>query len=155
MERNLDNMISNPPRYFGHPHDVLQEPGITTDEKRKILESWKLDAQLLAQSTAENMTGGEESDLREISKTLVQLNTAEPPVKAVEKTRARTGVTVGLSIGAVAGAGVGLLFLAASNGWSSVARDGWMTPISVLIEATVAGALVGGIIAAIRAVSRD
>lgn len=154
MERNVEEMISNPPRYFRHPHDVLDEP-ISTAEKRKILESWKLDAQRLAESTAENMSGGEEGDLREVAKTLVQLNTAEPEVKPVIKTRKRTGVTAGLVVGGLIGAGVALLFLAASNGWSAVAREGWMTPLSVLIEATVAGALVGGIISAIRAVSRE
>jgi len=154
MERNLDNMISNPPRYFNHPAEVLDEP-ISTDEKRKILESWKLDAQQLAHSTAENMSGGEESDLREVSKTLIQLNTAEPPVKASPVARPKTGVTIGLAIGALAGAGVALLFLAASNGFSAAVREGWMTPISVLIEATIAGALVGGIATAIRSVAKE
>jgi hypothetical protein len=153
MERNLDNMISNPPRYFNHPAEVLNEP-VSTADKRRILESWKHDAQQLAQSTAENMSGGEEGDLREVSKTLIQLNTAEPPVKTVPA-RPKTGVTLGLAIGALAGAGVALLFLAASNGFSAAAREGWMTPISVLVEATVAGGLVGGIVSAIRAVGRE
>jgi hypothetical protein len=154
MERNLDNMISNPPRYFNHPAEVLNEP-LSTEDKRKILESWKQDAHQLAQSTAENMSGGEEGDLRAVNKTLIQLNTAEPPATLRPDTRNRTGVTLGLAIGAIAGAGVALLFLAASNGFSAAAREGWMTPISVLIEASIAGALVGGIISAIRSASRD
>ena len=154
MERNLDNMISNPPRYFGHPAEVLYEP-LSIEDKRRILESWKQDAHQLALSTAENMSGGEQGDLREVNKTLIQLNTAQPPTKSDRQKRKRTGVTVGIAIGALAGVGVALLFLAASNGFSAAAREGWMTPISVLIEAAVAGALVGGIATAIRSVARQ
>jgi hypothetical protein len=154
MERSLENMISNPPRYFSRPEEVLTEP-LSTEDKRRILESWKQDAHQLAQSTAENMSGGEEGDLRAVNKTLIQLNTVEPPAKAGTEGRKHTGVTLGLVVGALAGAGVALLFLAASNGFSAAAREGWMTPISVLIEAAVAGALVGGIATAIRSVSRE
>lgn len=153
MERNIEEMISNPPRYFSHPTEVLNEP-ISTKDKRKILESWKLDAQRLAESTAENMSGGEEEDLRAVNKTLIQLNTAEPATKPMPVTQQPQGVRRGLGIGAIAGLGVALIFLTASNGFTAAAREGWMTPIAVLVEATIAGALVGGIIAAIRTVSR-
>ena len=154
VERTLENMISNPPRYFVRPAEVLTEP-LSTGDKRKILESWKHDADQLAQSTAENMSGGEEGDLRLVNKTLIQLNTAEPPEKDVMTSRKHTGVMLGIAIGALAGVGVALLFLAASNGFSAAAREGWMMPMSVMIEAAVAGALVGGIATAIRPVASE
>ena len=43
------------------------------DEKRRILESWKKDAELLVTAQDENMAGGERSLLQDVSLALDQL----------------------------------------------------------------------------------
>src|SRR5215475_13024454 len=96
MERQMiEDMVAYPHRHFNNPVEVLQDNDLTNDEKRRILESWKLDAQRLAESTAENMTGGEESDLREVSKTLVQLGEMRAPPKKVSHSAGPGGRKLG------------------------------------------------------------
>src|SRR5262249_39614597 len=98
MNTHVEDLIANPNRHFDHPVEVLNEPTLATDEKRGILESWKLDAQRLAESTAENMTGGEESDLRDVSKVLVQLKEMEKAPAARQPDRRPTrGVGAGMA----------------------------------------------------------
>jgi hypothetical protein len=65
-EREVDHAIADPTRDFKTPMDVVRDPGLDIDEKRKILESWKTDAQLLATAQDENMAGGESSRLQEV-----------------------------------------------------------------------------------------
>jgi len=57
VNTHVEDLIAYPQRYFDRPDEVLVEPMLTLDEKHRILESWKLDAQRLAESTAENMSG--------------------------------------------------------------------------------------------------
>ena len=100
MERQIDDLVANPHRHFNSPVEVLKDDEISTADKRRILESWKLDASRLAESTAENMSGGEESELREVSKTLLQLDEMKdtPTVVTRAEPRARKGVGLGLAI---------------------------------------------------------
>jgi hypothetical protein len=77
MDRWIDDFITNPQHHFHAPAEVLADSSLSNDEKRRILESWQLDAQRLAESTAENMSGGEESDLEEVSKSLLELKSLE------------------------------------------------------------------------------
>lgn len=65
-EHQVDHAIADPTRDFETPMDVVRDPGLEIDEKRKILESWKKDAQLLATAQDENMAGGESSRLQEV-----------------------------------------------------------------------------------------
>jgi hypothetical protein len=144
MNTHVEDLISNPNRHFSHPVDVLNEPTLSVDEKRRILESWKLDAQRLAESTAENMSGGEETDLRDVSKVLVQLNEMEKaPVATQPEPRIVTmdtrGVGTGMGVGALVGAGAGLLFTTVTA-----------PSIVVIAQATVIGLIVGGVAAAVR-----
>lgn len=141
MQTHIDELVANPHRHFDHPSEVLSEPTLTKDEKRRILESWKLDAQRLAESTAENMSGGEESDLRDVSKTLVELNAMQEPPGVTQPVRTNnmTGVGTAMILGGVIGAGAGLLIAAVS------------TPsLAIVAQATVAGLLIGGVAAAVR-----
>jgi hypothetical protein len=148
MNTHVEDLIANPHRHFIHPVDVLNEPTLSTDEKRRILESWKLDAQRLAESTAENMSGGEESDLRDVSKVLVQLNemdkapvaTQPEPHSAARNTK---GVGTGLAIGALIGAGAGLLITTATG-----------PSLVVIAQAAVVGLIIGGVAVALRNVVR-
>lgn len=143
MQPHIEDLIANPNRHFDRPDEVLNEPTLSLDEKRRILESWKLDAQRLAESTAENMSGGEESDLRDVSKVLVQLNEMEkaPAVTQADAAPAAVttrGIVTGMAVGAVVGAGAGLLittFAAPS--------------IAIVAQAAVVGLIVGGAAAAI------
>jgi hypothetical protein len=144
MERQIDDLVANPNRHFSSPGEVLDAEEISNDDKRRILESWKLDASRLAESTAENMSGGEESELREVSKTLLQLDEMrdKPAVVTRGEPRHRSGVGMGLGIGAgiglVIGIGVVIAYPAAGV-------------FPVLLEAAAIGAVVGGVTAAIRA----
>lgn len=145
MNTHVEDLIAYPHRHFKHPHDVLDEPTLSIDEKRRILESWKLDAQRLAESTAENMTGGEETDLRDVSKTLVELNQMEEAPQAIQpRKHAAPGVGTGMGIGALVGAGAGLVIIAATG-----------PSLAVLAQATVVGIILGGVAAALRNAVRD
>jgi len=149
MNTHVEDLVANPHRHFSHPVDVLKEPTLSTDEKRRILESWKLDAQRLAESTAENMSGGEESDLRDVSKVLVQLKEMEKaPVASQPEPRSNAsntrGVGTGLALGALVGAGAGLLIATATG-----------PSLAVIAQAAVVGLIIGGVAAALRNVVRD
>jgi hypothetical protein len=145
MNTHVEDLIANPNRHFSHPADVLTEPGLSTDERRRILESWKLDAQRLAESTAENMSGGEETDLRDVSKVLVQLKEMEetPVVRQPDRSATR-GVGTGMAIGAIVGAGAGLLINTLT-----------VASLAVVAQATVVGVILGGVSAALRNAVRD
>lgn len=141
---HVEDLIANPNRHFGHPIDVLNAPTLSTDDKRRILESWKLDAQRLAESTSENMSGGEESDLRAVSKVLVQLNEMDKAPVAKQHDpklpNANTrGVGTGMGLGAIVGAGAGLLITAVTA-----------PSLAVIGQATVVGIIIGGVSAAVR-----
>lgn len=140
MQTDIDELVANPHRHFGHPSEVLSEPTLTNDEKRRILESWKLDARRLAESTAENMAGGEETDLRDVSKVLVELNAmGEAPVVTQPARGAMSGVGTAMILGGVIGAGAGLLIIAMTA-----------PSLAVIAQAAVAGVIIGGATAAVR-----
>jgi hypothetical protein len=71
---NLEQALLSPSTVFKSPRDVLCTPGLSDEERRKILEQWKLDAERLEESANENMTGGERSYLSEVSKALTELD---------------------------------------------------------------------------------
>jgi hypothetical protein len=138
MNTLVEDLIAYPQRYFDHPREVLDEPTLKMDEKRRILESWKLDAQRLAESTAENMTGGEETDLREVSKVLVELKQM-PMTTEVHQTSDRNDVPAGMAIGGLLGAGAGLLAAAVTG-----------PSLTVIAQATVVGVILGGVVTGVR-----
>jgi hypothetical protein len=147
MNTHVEELIAYPHRHFKHPHDVLDEPTLTFEEKRSILESWKLDAQRLAESTAENMSGGEESDLRDVAKVLIELKQMEESPQAIQPKHAKhpaSGVGTGMGLGAMIGAGAGLVIIAATG-----------PSLAVLAQATVMGVILGGVAAALRNAVRD
>lgn len=55
----IDEIVVDPTRHYETPFQVLNDQGISQEQKRRILESWKVDAELLSTATYENMTGGE------------------------------------------------------------------------------------------------
>lgn len=61
QEIDVDAAVLDPTRYFARPAAVLEDTRLSRDEKRRILESWALDAELISAAEAENM-GGREGD---------------------------------------------------------------------------------------------
>lgn len=80
---DIDAAVLNPARYFARPSDVVHAPALSRANKRRILESWARDAELLSQAEAENMAGGDRPHLREARLALLELDdergSAEPP----------------------------------------------------------------------------
>jgi hypothetical protein len=52
---------------------VVTDRDLSTDEKRKILDSWALDAQLLSVAEEENMGGRDRPVLRDVKLALLEL----------------------------------------------------------------------------------
>lgn len=145
MQIHLDELIANPHHHFRHPADVLNEPTLSTEEKRRVLESWKQDAQRLADSTDENMSGGEETDLRDVSKVLIELDTREPMPAIRQPPRAGTrALASGMAIGGVIGAGAGLLITTMTA-----------PSLAVIAQATLVGLILGGVGASLRTAVRS
>ena len=73
-QEQVESAISDPTRHYTCPMDVVRDESLDTDEKRKILESWKKDAELLSTAQAENMSGGERPQLQDVSLALSELD---------------------------------------------------------------------------------
>jgi hypothetical protein len=73
---DVDNAVMDPTRYFARPSEVLDAAALSQDEKRRILQSWALDAQLISEAESENMRGrpGDRSFLREAKLALLELD---------------------------------------------------------------------------------
>lgn len=74
---SLDDVVADPTRRYTTPFQVLNDQDISRETKRRILESWKVDAELLSTATNENMTGGEPALplLWQVNVALVRLGT--------------------------------------------------------------------------------
>jgi hypothetical protein len=72
-QEHVEGAISDPTRYYAQPMDVVHDLELDRDEKRRILESWKKDAELLSTAQAENMSGGERPQLQDVSLALTEL----------------------------------------------------------------------------------
>ena len=72
-ESKICDAISDPTREYRHPMDVVKDGSLDAGEKRRILESWKKDAELLSTAQDENMTGGERPHLQDVMLALQEL----------------------------------------------------------------------------------
>jgi hypothetical protein len=77
-QEQVENAISDPTRQYTCPMDVVEDDSLETEEKRKILESWKKDAELLSTAQDENMSGGERPQLQDVSLALSELDRRAP-----------------------------------------------------------------------------
>lgn len=62
----IKNFINNPADHFTTPADVLGHADLSTEDKQRILESWKVDEQELAKATEENMGQSDSNLLDEV-----------------------------------------------------------------------------------------
>jgi hypothetical protein len=70
---DIDTVVIDSEDYFAAPGDVLSDLRFTLGEKRRILESWALDARLLLEAEFENMRGTDPPRLREVRLALLEL----------------------------------------------------------------------------------
>ena len=63
----------DPGKYFASPREVVSDLKLSIDEKRRILDSWAVDAQLLSVAEEENMGGADRPGLREVKLALLEL----------------------------------------------------------------------------------
>jgi hypothetical protein len=73
---DIDAVALDPTRFYEQPSEVLADERLDQAQKRRILESWALDAQRLSESEAENMMGRatERPFLREAKLALLELD---------------------------------------------------------------------------------
>ena len=70
---SIETIIKDPGKHFSAPRDVVADRGLTHEEKKRILDSWALDAQLLTVAEEENMPGPGRPGLREVKLALLEL----------------------------------------------------------------------------------
>jgi hypothetical protein len=71
---DIEAILKCPDKFFDAPRDVVADGRFTTEEKRRILDSWALDAQLLAVAEEENMAGKDRPGLRDVKLALLELD---------------------------------------------------------------------------------
>ena len=70
---DIETIIKDPGKHFAAPREVVSDPELNIEEKRRILDSWALDAQLLSVAEEENMGGADRPGLREVKLALLEL----------------------------------------------------------------------------------
>lgn len=70
---SIETIIKDPVKHFRSPREVVSNLNFTLEEKRRILDSWALDAQLLSVAEEENMGGKDRPGLREVKLALLEL----------------------------------------------------------------------------------
>lgn len=70
---SIEAIIKDPVKHFRAPREVIADQQLTHEEKRRILESWAVDAQLIAVADEENMTGPDRPQLRDVKLALLEL----------------------------------------------------------------------------------
>ncbi len=71
---DLEAILKDPSKHFRAPRDVVCDARFSTEEKRRILDCWALDAQLLTVAEEENMGGGDRPGLRDVKLALLELD---------------------------------------------------------------------------------
>jgi hypothetical protein len=70
---DIDDIIKDPGKHFRAPRDVVADAALSLADKKRILESWALDAQLLTVAEEENMSGPGRPGLRDVKLALLEL----------------------------------------------------------------------------------
>ena len=72
-ESKVSEAISDPTKEYRKPIDVVRDDNLDPEEKLRILESWKKDAELLSVAQGENMAGGERPQLQDVMLAIQEL----------------------------------------------------------------------------------
>lgn len=72
-KEEIDKAVAQPWTVYRTPEEVLADGSLDDSQKRRILESWQLDARELAVAEEENMGGGESSPLDRVLQALATL----------------------------------------------------------------------------------
>ena len=75
IRNRVEAALADPTREFDSPMAVVDDAELAVDDKHAILGSWLKDAELLSTAQAENMTGGEDAQLRGVKLALAALAT--------------------------------------------------------------------------------
>jgi hypothetical protein len=70
---SVETIIKDPSKHFASPRDVVADGNLTLDDKRRILDSWAVDAQLLSVAEEENMGGKDRPGLRDVKLAQLEL----------------------------------------------------------------------------------
>ena len=70
---DIEAIVKDPVKHFASPREVVADDRFTAAEKRRILDSWAVDAQLLSVAEEENMGGKDRPGLREVKLALLEL----------------------------------------------------------------------------------
>jgi hypothetical protein len=70
---DIETVIKDPGKYFAAPRDVVADRELSLEDKRRVLDSWALDAQLLSVAEEENMPGKDRPGLRDVKLALLEL----------------------------------------------------------------------------------
>jgi hypothetical protein len=73
-ETKVSDAIGDPSKEYRHPMEVVRDSQLDTEEKRRILESWRKDAELLSRAQDENMAGGERPQLQDVVLAIQELD---------------------------------------------------------------------------------
>ena len=71
---SIETIIKDPGKHFAAPRDVVSDRRLSVEEKRRILDSWAVDAQLLSVAEEENMGGSDRPGLRDVKLALLELD---------------------------------------------------------------------------------
>jgi hypothetical protein len=74
---DIDTILKDPAKHFATPHEVVIATGYSREEKRRILESWAVDAELLTVAEEENMSGADRPGLHDVKLALLELEKGE------------------------------------------------------------------------------
>ena len=72
-EKQVDQAVAQPWTVYDNPEDVRADETLSDAQKRRILDSWELDARELAVAEEENMGGGEPDMLGRVLKARASL----------------------------------------------------------------------------------
>lgn len=72
----LEQVVKDPWDYYVSPMDVVSDGRFSREERKQILDSWALDAELLSKAEAENMAGqpGDRPRLQAVKLALLELD---------------------------------------------------------------------------------
>lgn len=71
----LKDICLSPDKHYETPKDVVADDTWTSDQKREILQAWKLNEEALLRASNEGMDGGERPHLQSVVDELEKLKT--------------------------------------------------------------------------------